>query len=100
VTEVIVVKSTWRRVLLIACAGAVLGFVVSVVFGPRMVSWFFKPLQASLSCAPTVDTALNQFVDLQLGLAVFGTVLALGSLFFWRRFMRRRAEARQTGATG
>jgi hypothetical protein len=100
VTEVIVVKSSWRRTLLIACAGAVLGFVLSVVLGPKLVSLLYQPLEASFSCGPEVDRALSKFLYVQLSLAVGGTVLALLVLFFWRRFMRRRAEARQTRAAG
>jgi len=96
VTEVLVVaKPVWRNYLLFACAGAVLGFSGSLLRGPELVSFFFKPLQDSLSCAPTVNTALDQFVHLQLACAAIGIVLALFLLFFWRRFMQRRALARQ-----
>jgi hypothetical protein len=95
VAEVIIVKSSWRRTLLFACVGTTLGFAAALVRGPQLVSFFFKPLQASLSCAPTVDTALNQFVGLELVCAALGAVLTLAALFFWRRFMRQRAEARQ-----
>jgi len=100
VTEVIVVKPVWRNYLLFACAGAVLGFTGSLLRGPELVSFFFKPLQDSLSCAPTVNTALDQFVHLQLACAVIGIVLALLVLFFWRRFMQRRALARQGRVVG
>lgn len=96
--EVIIVRSSWRRTLLFACLGTTLGFAAALVRGPQLVSFFFKPLQASLSCAPTVDTALNQFVGLELGSAALGAVLTLTALFFWRRFVRRRAEARQSRA--
>jgi hypothetical protein len=43
-----------------------------------------------------VNLALNQFVKLQLTCAVLGAAFALLMLFFWRRYMRRRAEARQS----
>jgi hypothetical protein len=39
--------------------------------------------------------ALTQFVRLQLTCAVLGAVLALVAMYFWRRFARRRAEAKQ-----
>ena len=71
-----------------------LGFVGASVEGPTLVSWLFKPPQDSFSCAPTVDRALTQFVELQLGSAVFGGAIALTCLFFWRRFFRLRAEAK------
>jgi hypothetical protein len=96
VTEVIIVKSSWRRTVLFACVGTTLGFAAALVRGPQLVSFFFKPLQASLSCSPTVDTALNQFVSLELASAALGAVLTLTCLFFWRRYMRRRADARQS----
>ncbi len=99
-TEVIVVRPLWRNYLLFACAGAVLGFTGSLLRGPELVSFFFKPLQDSLSCAPTVNTALDQFVHLQLACAVIGIVLALLVLFFWRRFRQRRALARQGSVVG
>jgi len=99
VTEVIVVRSSWRRTLLFACLGTTLGFAAALIRGPQLVSFFFKPLQDSLSCAPTVNTALDQFVWLELASAGLGAVLTLTVLFFWRRFMRRRAEARQSGST-
>jgi hypothetical protein len=96
VTEVIIVRASWRRTLLFACVGTTLGFAAALIRGPRLVSFFFKPLQDSLSCAPTVDTALNQFVGLELASAALGAILTLTFLFFWRRFMRRRAEAKQS----
>ncbi len=92
-------KSGVRRIVLVACVGVILGFAFVIVKGPWLVSLFFKPLTASLSCAPTVEQALEQFEELQLICAVLGGVIALVILFFWRRFFRRRAEARQTGQT-
>jgi hypothetical protein len=74
VTEVIVVRSSWRRTLLFACLGTTLGFAAALVRGPQLVSFFFKPLQDSLSCAPTVNTALNQFVGLELASAALGAI--------------------------
>jgi MFS superfamily sulfate permease-like transporter len=88
-------KSGVRRIVLVACVGVILGFAFVIVKGPWLVSLFFKPLTASLSCAPTVEEALQQFEELQLICAVLGGVVALVILFFWRRFFRLRAEARR-----
>jgi len=86
---------THRRSLLVACIGVIFGFSFACVKGPTLVSWLFKPLQDSFSCSASVNQALTQFVELQLTCAVVGAVSALAGLFFWRRFLRRRAAARQ-----
>jgi hypothetical protein len=91
-------KVSHRRTLLVASIGLLAGFIGFTVLGPEMVSWLYKPPVDSLSCAPTVDLALSKFVRLQLESAVFGGVVALIALFFWRRFFRRRAEAKQGAA--
>ena len=91
-------KSNHRVTLLGACIGVILGVVGSSAEGPYLVSLLFKPLQDSFSCAPSVDLALTQFVRLQLTCAVLGAAFALLAMFFWRRFFRRRAEAKQRAA--
>jgi hypothetical protein len=83
-----------RRVLLIASLGVIVGFAFACIEGPRLVSLLFKPLQDSFSCAPTVNQALSQFVSLQLTCAGVGAAAALAGQFFWRRFLRRRAESK------
>jgi hypothetical protein len=93
-------KNNRRRTGLVACLGVILGFVGACLKGPTLVSWLFKPLQDSFSCSGSVNEALTQFVELQFGCAVLGGVLALVALFFWRRFFRRRAEAKQTRSLG
>jgi hypothetical protein len=95
-----IAKSSLRRTLLAACLGTIVGFGGAIARGPELVSFLFKPLQDSLSCAPTVNTALTQFVRLELTCAALGAVIALVVLFVWRRFMRRRAEARQSRSAG
>ena len=89
-----------RRTLLVACSGLVLGLALFTFLGPAVVSWSYRPLRESLSCSPTVDEALRNFVRLQLGSGLAGLVLALTGLFFWRRFFRLRAEAKQNRAAG
>jgi len=91
-----VAKTNRRRTLLAACVGTILGFAGASARGPELVSMLFKPLQDSFSCAGSVNQALTQFVKLQLTCAVLGAAFALLILFFWRRYLRRRAEARQS----
>ncbi len=74
-------------------------FAGACVKGPTLVSWLFKPLQDSFSCSGSVNEALTQFVELQFGMAALGGVLALVVLFMWRRFFRKRAEAKQSAAS-
>lgn len=92
-------KANHRRTLLGACVGVILGFAGASVKGPELVSLLFKPLQDSFSCSGSVNLALTQFVRLQLTCAVLGAVLAVALMYFWRRFVRRRAEAKQRAAT-
>lgn len=87
-------KTVRRRTLLVACCGLILGLALFTILGPSVVSWSYRPLRESLSCSPTVDEALGNFVRLQLGSGVAGLVIALTGLFFWRRFFRLRAEAK------
>ena len=98
VAEAELSKVNHRRTLLIGCVGVILGFTGATVEGPELVSLLFKPLQDSFSCSSSVNLALSQFVKLQLTCAVLGAVLALVGTFFWRRFFRRRAEAKQPTA--
>jgi hypothetical protein len=91
-------KVNHRRTLLVACVGIILGFTGATAEGPELVSLLFKPLQDSFSCAGSVNQALTQFVRLQLTCALIGGVLALVGMFFWRRFFRRRAEAKRAAS--
>jgi len=91
-------KVNHRRTLLAACVGVIVGFVGASIKGPELVSLLFKPLQDSFSCSGSVNLALNQFVRLQVTCAVLGAVLALVAVFFWRRFFRRRAEAKRAAS--
>ena len=87
-------KNHRRRTWLFLCVGVILGFAGASLRGPELVSLLFKPLQDSFSCSSSVNEALNQFVKLQLTCAVLGGIAAFVVLFFWRRYMRRRAEAK------
>jgi Mg/Co/Ni transporter MgtE len=86
---------TGTRTLLELAAGAVIGFVISCVGGPRVISWWYAPpSQDAFSCAGSVKDALAQFVLLQLGLAVAGGIALALTLFFGRRFLKKRRESK------
>lgn len=93
-------KTKRRRTWLVMCVGVIVGFVGFTLLGPELVSWLYKPPVESLSCAPTVDLALTKFVRCQVASAVIGGAFALTLLFFWRRFFRQRAEAKQSRTSG
>jgi len=92
-------KNVRRRTWLVACVGLIVGFAGFTALGPSLVSWSYRPLRESLSCSPTVDEALTNFVRLQLSSGLAGVVVSLVVLFFWRRFFRQRAEAKLQRAT-
>ncbi|MEO7036400.1 MAG: hypothetical protein ABI548_20830 [Polyangiaceae bacterium] len=92
-------KNNLRRTLLAICVGVILGFAGASARGPELVSLLFKPLQDSFSCSGSVNLALTQFVRLQLTCAVLGGLVGGVIFFLWRRFFRRRAEARQSRGT-
>lgn len=94
VAEQVLAKVNHRRTLLGACVGTILGFAGASAEGPELVSLLFKPLQDSFSCSGSVNLALTQFVRLQLTCAVLGALLAVVVMFLWRRFFKRRAEAK------
>jgi hypothetical protein len=73
--------------------GAVLGFVLSSVFGPTVISWWYEPpSRDAFSCAGSVRTALGQFVTMQLVAAGVGAVVLTLLVFLIRRAMRRTAD--------
>jgi hypothetical protein len=89
-------KVNHRVTLLAACTGVILGLGGAMSKGPWLVSSASKSLiQNQLSCSPSINEALTVFVEIELAFAVIGGICALLALFFWRRFFRRRAEARQ-----
>jgi hypothetical protein len=93
-----IAKYNHRRTLLAACIGVIAGFVGASIKGPELVSLLFKPLQDSFSCSGSVNLALTQFVRLQVTSALLGAAIATAGLFFWRRFFRRRAEAKRAAS--
>ena len=88
-------KVNHRLTLLAACTGIILGLGGAMSKGPWLVSLASQSLiQNQLSCSPSINEALTVFVEIELAFAVIGGICALLVVFFWRRFFRRRAEAK------
>jgi hypothetical protein len=76
--------------------GAVLGFTLSSVFGPTVISWWYEPpSRDAFSCAGSVRTALGQFVTMQLIAASVGALGLALLVFLIRRSFRGRAQDKQ-----
>ena len=70
--------------------GAVVGFILSSVFGPTVISWWYEPpSRDAFSCASSVRTALGQFVTMQLVAAGVGALVLTLVVFLIRRAVRR-----------
>jgi hypothetical protein len=100
-------RSALRRFAIVASTGALMGFVLFCVFGPRVLGWWYTPpAKEAFSCGASVSDALGEFVKFQLGAAVGGavTVLVLVALVrrFWSRFTAKPAgpSADQVGPVG
>lgn len=79
--------------------GAVVGFVLSSVIGPTIISWWYEPpSRDAFSCAGSVRSALGQFVMMQLICAVVGAVLLTTSVFLVRRALKNRRESKPSPA--
>ncbi len=87
----------FSRLLIEVAVGATLGFVLSTLEGPALIKLLYEPpSKDAFSCAGTVQTALSQFVKVQLGCAALGGIGLALVLFFGRRFLRKRREAKST----
>lgn len=77
--------SGWRRFAIVGALGALAGFVLFCVFGPGLIGWWYAPPgRDALSCGPAVAAALGEFVKLQLGSAVGGSVVLLALMALFR----------------
>jgi hypothetical protein len=88
--------SAFRRFAIVAGTGALVGFVLFCVFGPRVIGWWYTPpAKEAFSCGASVADALSEFVKLQLGAAVLGAILVLCMVAFarwlWAKVTRKGA---------
>ena len=73
--------------------GAVLGFVLSTLIGPTIISWWYEPpSRDAFSCASSVRSALGQFVMMQLICAAVGALILTTSVFLVRRAVKNRQQ--------
>ncbi|HEX6241199.1 MAG TPA: hypothetical protein VFZ61_09915 [Polyangiales bacterium] len=79
--------------------GAVIGFILSSVFGPTVISWWYEPpSRDAFSCASSVRSALGQFVTMQLICAALGAIALTLIVFLTRRAMRNRGQSKASPA--
>lgn len=82
-----------KRTALELGSGVALGFIAATLLGPRFLSWWYEPpSKLAISCGPSVESALSQFVVVQLVSAALGGVLACLALFYVRRLWRKRGR--------
>jgi hypothetical protein len=83
-------RSALRRFAVIASTGALLGFVLFCMFGPRVMGWWYTPpAKEAFSCGASVSDALGEFVKFQLGAAVGGAAFVLILVALFRRLWNK-----------
>jgi hypothetical protein len=82
-----------KRFLSWLSTGAFLGFLVWSLLGRSMTSLFFGSLGGSFTCRADVQTALDDFVSMQLYSALGGGLVAMVVMLLLMRRRARRAAA-------
>jgi hypothetical protein len=73
--------------------GAGLGMALIGFIGPGLISWWYQPpIKDAFSCASSVQAALQQFVWLQLIVALAFAFLTILGSFLVRRRLSKRAQ--------
>jgi hypothetical protein len=87
-------RSALKRFAIVACTGALLGFVLFCVFGPRVMGWWYTPpAKEAFSCGASVSDALGEFVKFQLGAAVAGALAVLLLVALVRRLWTKFTQS-------
>lgn len=84
---------TGRRLGIELAIGLVLGFVAWMLVGPALISFWYKAPSGGLSCGPSVQEALSQFVRAELWAALVGAVGFVALLFAARRILKSSSSA-------
>ncbi len=71
-----------KRLLAFLISGLAVGIIVSTLFVPTMIAWYFEPpVDIGVNCRPAVDWALTRFVWFQVGGGALGLGLGLLAYF-------------------
>ena len=84
---------TARRIAIELAVGLVLGFAGWLFVGPAIISLWYKAPSGGLSCGPSVQDALRQFVEMELWCALAGAVGFVAVLFAGRRILKSKSPS-------
>ncbi len=66
--------------------GGLLGIVLSCVYGPNLISWWFEPpVEVGYNCRPATDWAMNRLILVQIISLVVGSLLSLGVMRLFKK---------------
>lgn len=84
-------RYSWKRLAIELSVGLVLGFAGWLLVGPGIISLWYKAPSGGLSCGPSVQDALQQFVTMELWSALAGALGFVALLFGARRIFKSRS---------
>jgi hypothetical protein len=62
-----------------ALFGGLVGVILSCIYGPRVISWWFEPpVDVGYNCRPATDWAMSRLMMVQSGSMVVGALIFLG----------------------
>lgn len=66
--------------------GALLGVVLSCLYGPKVISWWFEPpVDVGYNCRPATDWAMKRLMLVQIASLLLGALLATGILKVFKK---------------